>query len=251
MGLDCSQLVYSICSTKVCHMGEDNNKSKINWIEERESVANTARAIHRAGLVSGKSGNVSLRITDNGKTNLMAITPSRQSLSCLTAEQIPVVDFDMNPVEGQCIPSSESLMHVAIYKSRIDVGAVIHTHSLFSTVASITGHKIPAIVDEMVVTIGGPIYVADYGFPGSQDLADNICTSLGNRNAALLRNHGAVGVGTDLEQALEISIFTERLTKIFVYSKMLGKINEIPKESVAAEEAIFEMMNQREIYSEG
>ena len=232
-------------------MGEDNNKSRINWLVERTSVADTAHAVHHAGLVSGKSGNVSVRINDNGKTNLMAITPSRQSLSCLTVGQIPVVDFEMNPIEGPSIPSSESLMHVAIYKSRADVGAVIHTHSLFSTIASVAGHNIPAIVDEMVVTIGGPIHVADYGFPGSQELADNISTALGNRNAALLRNHGAVGVGTDLEQALEISIFTERLTKIFVHSRMLGEINEIPKESVAAEEAIFEMMNQREIYREG
>ena len=196
------------------------------------------------GLVTGSSGNVSRRLGSSDGAELMAITPTGRPHADLKDEDIAVVDFDIEPVEGGPPPSSESLMHVAIYRARPDVWAVIHTHAVYSSVAAVAGLAIPPIVDEMAVTLGGAIEVSDYGFPGTMELADSVRDALGERNAALMRNHGAVGVGSDLKEAMEVCKLTERVAQIYVMASILGKVSPLPEDIVEAETAIFRMRRQ-------
>ncbi len=193
------------------------------------------------GLVAGTSGNVSLRIPSGDSIDLMAVTPSGRPYDSLKADDIVIVDQDIEPVEGDLVPSSESILHSEIYRRRPDVGSVVHTHSVFASVAAVTVEEVPPIIDEMVVTVGGGIKVSSYAFPGSQELADSVCDALGDRNAAIIRHHGAVGVGRDLDEALGACEITERVAQIFVYASMLGEVRELPREIVEAEQAIFAM----------
>ncbi len=170
-----------------------------------------------------------------------------QNLGFLAIDfSVTVIDFDVEPIEGELPPSSESLLHVAIYRARPDVGAVIHTHSVYSSVAAVAGIDIPPVIDEMVVAIGGAVSVSRYGFPGSEELADNVCEALGPRNAALIKNHGAVGVGRDLREALAVCALLEHVAQIFVFAKIAGRFNELPHEVVEAEKAIYRMRGQAE-----
>jgi len=189
----------------------------------------------------GASGNVSVRLGPHAAPDILAITPSGRRNADLKLEDIVVVDFDAEPVEGSLTPSSETLLHVAIYRARPDVGAVIHTHSVFASVASVAGLQIPPIIDEMVVAIGGTVQVSEYAFPSTEELADNVCAALGERNAALIRNHGAVGVGRDLVEALDVCALTERVAQVFVQASLLGKVSELPEDVVQAETAIYNM----------
>ena len=216
------------------------------WQAEKRAVVEAARKIAEAGLASGTSGNVSTRLAPDGRRDLMAITPAGGRLSDLGEDDVAVVDFDVEPVEGDRVPSAESLMHVAIYRARPDVGAVIHTHPVYAGAAAVAGLEIPPIVDEMVVLIGGRVLVSGYAFPSTQELADNVCTALGDRNAALIRNHGAVGVGSDLPEAVDVCVLTERVAKIFCYARVLGEVGELPKEAVEAEASIFRMRRRSE-----
>ena len=193
------------------------------------------------GLLPGASGNVSVRLGPHAAPDILAITPSGRRNADLKLEDIVVVDFDAEPVEGSLTPSSETLLHVAIYRARPDVGAVIHTHSVFASVASVAGLQIPPIIDEMVVAIGGTVQVSEYAFPSTEELADNVCAALGERNAALIRNHGAVGVGRDLVEALDVCALTERVAQVFVQASLLGKVSELPEDVVQAETAIYNM----------
>ena len=197
------------------------------------------------GLVAGTSGNVSVRLSTDGERELLAITPLGARCDALRDADIVVVDHALDPVEGEMPPSSESLLHVAIYQRRPDVGAVVHTHAVFSSVAAVTGMEVPAIVDEMVVNLGGAVRVSEYAFPSTQELADNVCTALGDRNAAIIRNHGAVGVGRDLREALDACVLTERVAKIFVFSSLMGQASTLPQDVVEAEAAIFRMRRKR------
>ena len=212
------------------------------WATEKHKVAEAARKMLSLGLVTGTSGNVSLRLAprdDSGE--LLAMTPMGRAYETLRDEDIAVVDFDVEPVEGDLPPSSESLLHTAIYRARSDAGAVIHTHSVFSSVAAVAGLEIPPIIDEMMIVIGGPVKVSQYAFPGSQELADSVCAALGERSAALIRNHGAVGVGRDLDEALDVCALLERVAQVFVYSTMLGRVNTLPPDVVDSEMAIYRM----------
>lgn len=204
-------------------------------------MAETARRMAALGLVTGSAGNVSMRLRSPEGPPLMAITASGVPYDDMTAEDVVVVDFDLEPVEGEKVPSSESLLHVEVYRARPDVGAVIHTHSLFATVAAVAGMEIPPIVDEMMVYIGGPVKVAEYGPPGSPEVAARVREALGDRKAALIRNHGAVGVGRDLREALDICALVERTAQVFVFCSLLGRVDQIPAEALEAERAIYLM----------
>ena len=203
----------------------------------KRRVAEVARKMAELGLVSGTSGNVSARLPDA----LFAITPMGRSYEGMSTHDIVVVDGDLYPVEGDLMPSSESLLHVAIYEARPDVGGIVHTHAVYSSAVAVAGLGIPPIVDEMVVVLGGEIRVSEYAPPASEELAERVCEALGNRDAALIRNHGAVGVGATPEAALDASILTERIAKIFVMSSILGCATALPDEVAESEATIFEM----------
>ena len=203
----------------------------------KNQVAEVARKMAELDLVSGTSGNVSARLPDG----LMAITPMGKSCEAMSADDIVVVDGGLNPVDGHLMPSSESLLHVAIYAAREDVGGIVHTHAVYSSAVAAAGMAIPPIVDEMVVTLGGEVLVSEYAPPASEDVAERVCEALGNRDAALIRNHGAVAVGADPKAALAASVLTERVARIFVLSRIIGRPTTLPDPIVASEAAIFEM----------
>ena len=203
----------------------------------RQQVAEVARKMAAVGLVSGASGNVSARLPGG----LLAITPMGGRCEGMSADEVVVVDRHLTTVEGDLVPSSESLLHASIYEARPDVGGIVHTHAVYSSAAAVAGVDIPPIVDEMVVALGGAVRVSKYAPPASDEVAERVCAALGNRDAALIRNHGSVGVGANPSFALEAAMLVERAAKIFVLSSIVGSPNTLPEEVVRAEAAIFEM----------
>lgn len=217
----------------------------IRWREQRSAVAAAARRMAAQELTTGANGNVSMRLpTHDGGRALMAITPSGVGYDTLRAEDVLVTDMDIEPIAGDGVPSSEALLHAAIYRRRSDVGAVMHTHSTFATIAAVAGMDIPVILDETALAIGGAVRVSEYAFPSSEALAANVCAALGERNAALIRNHGAVGVGADLQEALDVCALVERTAQVFVYATLLGGANPLPADVVETETALFRMRRQ-------
>lgn len=223
---------------------------RIRWEQERRAVIAVAQEMASQGLTTGTSGNVSVRLAyDAGGESVVAITPTGVPYPSLTPGDIVVVDLDVNPIDGDGIPSSETLLHTEIYRRRPDAGAIIHTHSVFASVAAVSGLDIPPIIDEALMLLGGPIKISEYAFPGSQELADNMLDALGQRNAAIIRNHGAVCVGVDLKEALNVGTLLERLAQIYYYAAASGKVNTIPPDVVEAEIAIFNMRRQAHLSS--
>jgi len=208
---------------------------------EREDVLTAVRRIVDAGLVAGASGNVSRRIrTPDG--DLFAVTASRVPYHRFTLDDVVVVDADVDAVYGEGIPSSESLCHMAVYRARTDVHAVIHTHSVHASAFAVAGIPIPPILDEQVISLGGAVEVAVYGASASDAIADNAVRALGDRAAVLLRHHGALGVGADLDEAVAVVELVERIAQIRALSISLGEPSELSLEIVAAEQSVYRMM---------
>src|SRR5208283_42413 len=74
------------------------------------------------GSKSGSAGNVSMLVEGE---DAVVVTPTRLPYDTMTVEDICVVDFDLAKIEGERKPSIETPMHVATYKTRADVSAVI------------------------------------------------------------------------------------------------------------------------------
>jgi L-fuculose-phosphate aldolase len=211
------------------------------FLREREDVLDAVHRIVAAGLVAGSSGNVSRRIT-TPDGDLFAVTASRVPYFRFGIDDVLVVDADVDPVVGDGVPSSESLAHMAVYAARPDVGAVIHTHSVYASAFAVAGMPIPCVLDEQVVTLGGAVEVAEYGASASQDLADHAVAALGGRAAVLLRHHGVIGVGADLEEAVAVVELVERVAMVRVLSVQLGGASTLRDDIVRSEQAVYRVM---------
>jgi L-fuculose-phosphate aldolase len=214
-----------------------------NWRAEKEAVMKAAQQMAEKGLVVGTSGNVSMRLGEPGGRELVAITPNNRYYDLINIDDIGIVDFDGNLVEGELITSIETMLHIGIYKERKKVNAVIHTHPVFSSVFSITGQAIPAILDDQITYLGGEIKVADYSLPGSQELVQNVVPALGQRNAVILSNHGAVTVGRDMREAFTNCEMLEKTARIYIYTLSAGKINTVPVAALEMEQAYFNYLH--------
>ncbi len=196
---------------------------------EREEVLETARKAYSMGFVAVAEGNFSVRV--KGK-NLFAITPSAIEYDRMVIDDIVVIDYEGNVVHGERKPSSEWRLHAYIYKKRQDVNAIVHTHSLYASVLSVMGEGIPVIIDEQVIYIKGTVDVSEYAMTGTWELAENVYKALGNKKAALIKNHGLVAVGENADIALNIALITEKLAKIYYLAKVGGKVDTVPKEVI-------------------
>ena len=197
--------------------------------------------MERRGLVAGSSGNASVRLApaDDGERYL--ITPAGLPYDQMTPDALVEVDENIEPVGGEGIPSTESALHLGIYRRRADIGAVFHTHSLYASISAVVGKPIPPIVDEMVLYLGGPVEVAEYGFPGTEELAEAAAEGLGDRRAVLLRNHGMCAVGETVEAALRNAVLVERVAQIYAFAQIAGGATLVPEDAVDAERAVYMM----------
>ena len=213
----------------------------MKWQSERTIVVQAAQQLLRLGLVAATSGNVSMRLEGDEKEGLIAVTPAGTDYETMTPEDIVVVDYDVDVIEGDTVPSSESLTHVAVYKARPDISAVIHTHSIYASVLAVAGVPLPPILDELVAYLGGPVEVAEYGFPSTEDLGEKAIQAMGERNAVFIRNHGVLAAGRDMPDALRACELVERAAQIYIQARVLGSVRTLPSEVVEAEVNIFRM----------
>ena len=212
------------------------------WQEEKRQVLEASLKMLDKGLVIGTSGNMSLRLSSEGGQDLLAITPNRRYYDLITVDDIQVIDFEAEPVEGDLVPSVETMLHIAIYQARKNINAVVHTHSVFASALAVAGMEIPAILDDQITFIGGEVKLARYALPGSQEMVDNALAALGKANAVLLANHGVLGIGRTMRDALTVCELVEKSAKIYISALTLGKVNPVPAEALEVQQAFFNML---------
>ena len=178
--------------------------------KEINSIINISNKLFNRHLVTGKAGNVSVKFKNNGKI-IIGITPTLKSLNNLKFNDIVLVDLEGNIIsKGK--PSSEVFMHLNIYKSNKNVNAIVHTHSPFATGFSFSDKKIKRL--EGFGKIEKP-YLAEvnYEIPGTMDLANKVGEAIKNEDVLILKNHGVISVGENLEEAFSLADFVEEIAK--------------------------------------
>jgi len=180
------------------------------------------------GSRSGTAGNVSMLVEGE---DAVAVTPTRMRYDRMSPDDICVVDFDLHPIEAPHKPSIETPMHVAAYKVRPDINAVIHTHQTYASSVSILNISIPPLFDEVTMAIGGVVDVVPYAMSGTRELHEQVARKLANRcHCYLLQNHGAMCVGTDLETTFTYVELLERIAAAYTHALSTGKpITTLPR----------------------
>jgi L-fuculose-phosphate aldolase len=185
----------------------------------RTRVIATCRELTRRGLTHGTSGNVSARYDERR----FFVSPSGMDYEVLQAEDVPLMDLDGRWF-GRCRPSSEWRFHRDIFKSRRDVGAIVHTHSPQATALACTGRSIPAFHYMVAVAGGCDIRCAPYHEFGTQELSDAALVALRDRKACLLANHGVICTGADLATAISLAGEVENLARQYCAALSLGEV---------------------------
>ncbi len=167
---------------------------------QKKQIVDTAQALVRKGYLMATGGNISLRIPGQ---SAFAITPSNYDYFKMTPEDVCILEFDMNRIEGHLKPSVESGMHGVIYQVRPDVNAIIHTHQAYVSALTLIKAPIPALFDEQARFLGRSVDIIPYAPSGTGMLKNAVAKHVKNHNNAfMMQNHGALVFGHDMERAV-------------------------------------------------
>lgn len=201
----------------------------------RAQLVHHANRLIPLGLATGSSGNLSVR-TDDGPFGGMLITPSGIAYDSLAPADMVAVRFTgdgtatwHHPLD----PSSEWLMHQAVYQTRPEAEAVVHGHPTFATVLAIQGLGIGPL-HYMVAAAGGPdIRCAPYHTYGTAELSAAAVRALDGRKACLLAHHGLLAFERSLDRAMWLAREVETLAQQTVMCLQLGGPRFLPEAEIA------------------
>ena len=197
--------------------------------KEREMIVAYGKRMLSAGLTRGTGGNLSIY---DRNLELMAITPSGIPYEEIEVEDIMIMKLDGTIVEGNKTPSSEHAMHEIVYRTREDVGAMLHVHSTFAVTLACLNEDLPAVDYMVAYSRGRSVKCAPYASFGTTDLAVNALKTMGNQNAVLLANHGMNVVGPDLPKAFAIAEQLEFCAELYVRARTIGKPVILPDDEM-------------------
>ena len=194
--------------------------------QDRETLCQVCLLLYQRGYVVSNDGNVSVRIGEDQ----VLITPSGVSKGRLTPDMLVVCDLEGRVLAGCLHPSSESAMHLLVYRERPDVGAVVHAHPPAATAFSICRRPLKErYLAEMIVGLG-EIPVTEFAMLSTDEVPDSVRPFVQDHSAVLLANHGALAWGPSLWSAFDRLEVVEQTAKVFYYVDRIGGGVEITQE---------------------
>jgi L-fuculose-phosphate aldolase len=195
----------------------------------RKTIVEYGKLLYQKGLTIGTAGNISAR----GPNGTMLITPTSTCKGMLTEDGIVSIDIITGKVLGAGRPSIETPFHLAFYRNRPEVNAVIHTHPVYCTALAVKGIKIqPAMTPEGLLVLGREVPTVPYATPGTDDLAKVLSQALKTSDAFILEKHGAIAVGRDMGEAFHRMETLEFMAQLQFNLHALGGAEPLPEEEI-------------------
>lgn len=186
----------------------------------KQEILDCCRRSVQYGLNFNTQGNISVRVPATG---LIAITPTGLEYDQMTTGDIVVVDAEGRRVEGERQPSSETDVHLVVYRRRPDVNAIVHTEPVYSNVFGVLGRPIEPVLINMVIYSRGPVPVMPFMPSNSTEFGEAMVKILGDRNAVIWGNHGLMTVGADLTSAFRCNVAVETAARVQHAALCLGQ----------------------------
>ncbi len=191
----------------------------MQMLAERKAIVDYGRKLARSSLTTGTGGNISL--FDRGR-GIVAVSPSAMDYDAIRAGDVVLVSIDGSIVEGSRKPSTETPLHLAHYRARSDINAIVHAHPPYATTVACLGWEIPAL-HYLVGWSGRKVPLAPYATYGTDQLARLTAQAIGTHNAVLMANHGLLTVGVDLAAALSTAEIVEFMARVFLQARSVGE----------------------------
>ncbi|GGL30202.1 class II aldolase/adducin family protein [Phycicoccus endophyticus] len=168
------------------------------------------------GLNFNTQGNISVRLPQPDR---FLITPTDLEYDRMDADDMVVVDGDGAVVDGRHEPSSEVTVHLAAYRRRPDVNAIVHTEPVFANVFGVLGEPILGALVNMVIYTKGDVPIMPFALSNRTEFGDAMCDVMGTLNAVVWANHGLLTVGPDLRTAFKTSVAVESAAKVLLHAR--------------------------------
>ena len=195
----------------------------------REQMCEIGRRVYNKGFAAANDGNITYRLNERE----ILCTPTMVSKGFLKPEDICKVDYEGKQLAGTRKRTSEVLLHLAVYKHRPDVNAVVHCHPPHATAFAVAHEPIPKCILPEVEVFLGEVPISPYATPGDQRLPNTIIPFVKNCNTLLLANHGTVSWGTTVELAYFNTEIIDAYCKILLLAKQLGRVNYFSEDHTA------------------
>jgi L-fuculose-phosphate aldolase len=193
----------------------------MNEFKLKAQICEIGRRVYERGFAAANDGNISIRLNDRE----ILCTPTMVSKGFMKPEDLCKVDYEGKQLAGTRKRSSEILLHLAVYKNRPDVKAVVHCHPPHATAFAVAGVPVPKCVLPEVEVFLGEVPTAIYETPGTQKFAETIVPHLKSSNTIILANHGTVTFGPDIEKAYWNSEIIDAYCKILILARQIGNVN--------------------------
>lgn len=196
--------------------------------QTRQEICEICHLLYSRGYVVSNDGNVSARV----ETDRILITPSGVGKGRMTPDMLVLCDLQGNVLDGDRYPSSESKMHLMVYRERADVGSVVHAHPPLSTAFAICRRSLKErYLAEMVVGLG-EIPVTEFAMLSTEEVPESVRPFVHDHNAVLLANHGSLAWGPTLLSAFDRLETVEQTAKVYYYvSRMGGGVEITPEQA--------------------
>jgi L-fuculose-phosphate aldolase len=194
----------------------------------RADIVEVGRRMYARGYTASNDGNISVRL-DAAR---LLMTPKSVCKGFMTPDMMCITDLEGRKLQGDRDPSSETLMHLEVYRQRPDVQAVVHAHPPTATGFAVAGIPLDRAVLAEVLTTLGSIPIAEYATPSTKELPEAVRKYIRAHDGMLLANHGALTVGADLFGAYYKMETIEHFAKISLVARMLGRENLLSREEV-------------------
>ena len=192
----------------------------------REEICAVCRLLYERGYVVSNDGNVSARV---GEDKIL-VTPSGVGKGRMTRDMLVLCDLQGSLLEGDRNPSSETRMHLMVYRERPDVGAVVHAHPPLSTAFAVCRRPLKErYLAEMVIGLG-EVPVTEFAMPSTGEVPESVRPFVHTHNAVLLANHGSLAWGPNLLTAFDRLETVEQTARVYYYVDRLGGGVEIAPE---------------------
>jgi L-fuculose-phosphate aldolase len=200
----------------------------------RREIVLVCQRLYARGFIMGTEGNVSVRVAPDR----LWITPTGQHKGWLQPDDLLLIDLEGGVHFGRRRPSSETPLHLALYRCRSDIQAVVHAHPPLATALTVAGYRLePALLPEAVVLLG-EVPTVPYQMPTTPEFGQQVGEAMRQAPAALLENHGSVTVGPTLQAAFNTLETVERVAQVFYLAKTLGHVHPLPSAAVEALQAL-------------
>lgn len=199
---------------------------------ERQSLIDCALQMKAEQLVKGSGGNVSLRVGEDR----FVVTPSAMAYETMTPADVCVVDSAGNVVEGERRPTSDITAILYIFNHRPDVGAVIHTHQPYATALSLVSDELPADFVTVIDELNAAVQVAPFTRSSDEGMGVQTVEYAGDALAVILKHHGAIALGRDVDEALSSAVSLEEGCRCYLAALATGlPVAHLTPEQIADE----------------